>query len=565
MSRNMNPITVCCAAVLMLGLAACGSDNGADMADMPSSVAVDLTGVADDAARAAGMEEIAAGESATIGEITFTCAAGGPDCTVTVAADGSATATGGMVTADNSAAYATRKAEIARATEAAKTKQDAMATEALQAATGGTPGIDGAGGADAGLGGSAVTATGNAAGAYNLDIERDHEGTTVTVTVEGATDAGDEDFELAMDLRDGRSMHTRTMDADADGNMVTEVVIVATDIEAPRATAFGMVHPLEVRVDGETATDTMPNDALYVADANLGQVSADAFTAPAGTVDTTILRFQHEVEDNAATPEDESRDAAEIAGTFDGAMGTYKCNATGGPCTVTVDTMGVVSAVDANHWIFIPDAGVTIDVPDSDYLHYGFWLKRTTASDGAVTYNEVETFAGSPTTPESGTMTNVTGTASYEGGAVGVYAITTEFSSTTGKPVDASSGHFKARARLEATFGQTAERDIPPYLLHTLTGTIDDFKLQHGEPNEWSVTLQSDGDPNTAGNQPNDTGTHSGTAKGSGDNVGSFSATFHGSTGSDGTTQPGAVVGEFNADFSNGRVAGAFGATKPRE
>ena len=44
-----------------------------------------------------------------------------------------------------------------------------------------------------------------------------------------------------MDLGNGRTMHTRTMDADADGNVVTEVVIVSTDIEAPKATAFAMV------------------------------------------------------------------------------------------------------------------------------------------------------------------------------------------------------------------------------------------------------------------------------------------------------------------------------------
>ena len=44
---------------------------------------------------------------------------------------------------------------------------------------------------------------------------------------------------------------------------------------------------------------------------------------------------------------------------------------------------------------FTPDDGATVDVDDTDYLHYGFWLKKTTDADGAVTYNEVETFAGS--------------------------------------------------------------------------------------------------------------------------------------------------------------------------
>ena len=45
--------------------------------------------------------------------------------------------------------------------------------------------------------------------------------------------------------------------------------------------------------------------------------------------------------------------------------------------------------------------GHDLDVADADYLHYGFWLKKTTDADGAVTYNEVETFAGS-SLPQSG-------------------------------------------------------------------------------------------------------------------------------------------------------------------
>ena len=42
--------------------------------------------------------------------------------------------------------------------------------------------------------------------------------------------------------------------------------------------------------------------------------------------------------------------------------------------------------------------------------------------------------------------------------------------------------------------------------------------------------------------------------------AGTFSATFHGPTEDD--TQPTSVVGEFGANFSNGSVAGAFGARK---
>ena len=47
-------------------------------------------------------------------------------------------------------------------------------------------------------------------------------------------------FALAMDLGNGRTMHTREMEATDDGDVVTEVVIVATDIEAPTDIPFIM-------------------------------------------------------------------------------------------------------------------------------------------------------------------------------------------------------------------------------------------------------------------------------------------------------------------------------------
>ena len=72
-------------------------------------------------------------------------------------------------------------------------------------------------------------------------------------------------------------------------------------------------------------------------------------------------------------------------GTYEGAMGTYKCNAENDVCTVTVDAKGVVSAVStADDWIFIPADGATVDVDDTDYLRYGAWLQRTADKDGAT-------------------------------------------------------------------------------------------------------------------------------------------------------------------------------------
>ncbi len=112
----------------------------------PAPVNVSLADVTRDyMALAAGTLDIAAGGSTDHGDVTFTCAVGGDDCMVTVAADGTVTATGGTVTAMNSPAYQARldgaaAAEVAAATRAAMTKQTAIAVEAAQTATGGVGG-----------------------------------------------------------------------------------------------------------------------------------------------------------------------------------------------------------------------------------------------------------------------------------------------------------------------------------------------------------------------------------------------------------------------------------------
>ena len=129
----------------------------------------------------------------------------------------------------------------------------------------------------------------------------------------------------------------------------------------------------------------------------------------------------------------------------------------------------------------------------------------------------------------------------------------------------ATSGHFTADFSLMATFGQVpisatdTTGTIAPNLLNTVSGTINNFMLSGGEENMWSVAV--------AGTIIPAAGTVSGTAKG-GDGDGSFSATFHGSVAADAEGNvplPGSVVGEFNAGFLDGSVAGAFGAMKMME
>ena len=495
----------------------------------------------------AGTVNIPAGGSTDHGDVTFTCAAGGDECEVMVAAGGTVTATGGTVTAMNSTAYQARldeaAARIAADTRAAMTKGLAIGAEAEQTAPGGS-GDDGPGGADA--------ATDHA-----VTITRDGTGTTVTITVDGAA-ADDPTFRQAMDLGGGRTMHVRRMPADADGSVVEEVMVVSTDIEAPAATPFAMVPDQELNADADgdpaTGADAVAFDPGGALDSNdaavLAKIMSSAFASGTGAE----LRFDGD------DPADATDAADTVAGSYNGAMGTYMCAGGAAGCTVTLDAMGMLTAM-SDGWIFTPDPGATSDVPDADYLHYGFWLKRTTDAMGAIVYDEVETFAAS-SVAASGDVSSVTGSATYSGSTAGVYV--RNVYNPDGTIDRATSGHFAADASLTATFGQVlddaGEGTIAPNLLYTLRGTIDSFRLSGGEANTWSVALHGD--------ITESSGMAAGTARGGvSDRDGSFDATFHGpvTDADNDPVQPHMVVGEFNADFSDGSVAGAFGARKTME
>ena len=58
---------------------------------------------------------------------------------------------------------------------------------------------------------------------------------------------------------------------------------------------------------------------------------------------------------------------------------------------------------------------------DKEYASFGVWLKRTTDEDGVLTYNMVDTFAMGHGRPLPSDVTDVDGTASYKGSALGVY------------------------------------------------------------------------------------------------------------------------------------------------
>ena len=485
MSRYMNPITVCCAAVLALGLAACNGDD-----------------------KAASMTEP-------------------------------------VVPMEPMEPQPTPE-EIAAATRAAATKRTAIAAEAGQAD-------------DAGLGGSSAPAP-SAAGSYSLSIERDDTETMIEIGVREAPESAPE-FVPVMDLGDGRTMLVRAFEADSAGSVVEEVVVLGTDIDEPAATPFATVPGQTLNVSTNTANDTpsVTHEAFRIQAGSasvLELIDAEGFTGGPGAAESQQLSFNF---DNTSTADQDEAD--EVRGTYNGAQGTYRCNGSA-QCTVTSDSEGEISSMSAG-WVFTPDPGATSPTQDEEFLHYGFWLMRTTDREGAVNYDEVQTFAGS-SVARSGSLATVTGRATYAGGATGVY-VRTRFKPTDATIDTATSGHFSADANLTAHFGQFDKEGctraqcgaIAPYLLNSVTGTIDNFQLSGGEQNAWSVALEGETTPTT--------GLVSGTTDpGETGSAGEFSAAFHGPTADSDNNpiHPHTLVGEFNANFGNGVVAGAFGARK---
>ena len=484
-------------------------------------------------------------------------------------------ADGDCTTAEELAAAA-----AAGKTKAAGTKEEAIGDEADRT----TP---------AGIGGRVADGTAIAENdAYTVAISRDNDGITVKVTDPNMNADDDVKFSEAVNFANG-SMQVRTMKADDDGNVAEEVVVVRTDIAIPTPTKFGADGTgveLTLRKDGEAATDNDPNDSMMIAavaagteDVNLPKIMADAFSA--GTGASVTHNYLPARDDDSGTMDvDESRDAAEIMGAFSGAMGTYTCNSgnDGDDCTVTVNAKGEVTGISAG-WIFTPVDGDDgrIDVAATNYLTYGFWLKRTKDKDGVTTYDAVETFATAEGHPETAgnDLQNITGTATYEGGAAGVYV--KNVTDSQAATVTATAGQFEANVTLDASFGGGG---VAANNQFTIGGKVTAFTLHEtGGPSvkndDWGVSLNlanfgtRDGEPGKSPHTGNVNNVFNGTATGDSTAApGTWNGAFWGSSAlvdhdDDDTTdmirrEPVAVTGEFNANFTDGTAAGGFGANK---
>ena len=177
---------------------------------------------------------------------------------------------------------------------------------------------------------------------------------------------------------------------------------------------------------------------------------------------------------------DEDAHTLRIPGTFDGAQGTYSCSQTDGGadfvCTSGRSNNGgyVLSGTSVT-WKFEPADEAITSTPNPNYVTFGWWLRRTSASYGWSTFVDTTGTVSEPTAQ----LVGLNGTATYHGAVAGLYALSDPLSGLS------DAGEFSADATLTADWAGVTGSAPSGFL----TGVFDNFTGHDGESRDWTVNL----------------------------------------------------------------------------
>ncbi len=254
----------------------------------------------------------------------------------------------------------------------------------------------------------------------------------------------------------------------------------------------------------------------------------------------------------------------EVRGTFAGVRGKFFCTpAVGKYCAVQPRPdglrLGEVSGTSFatthtdNAWRFKPDNMDDRVVGDADaaFVTYGYWIRK--GADGTWDVSAFHNNNRGEAQSLSGLTgdTSLNGTATYDGGAAGVYALSTE------------AGTFTADAKLVANF-----------TTDSVTGTIDGFMTKgftggDGMSRNWSVELQKLQIGSAGGFSTNASNNAHGRTRWTMDGdatpaAGKWEGSFYGWDGAGQGNRPKAATGSFYAEHgTSGKMVGAFGVQDP--
>jgi len=245
--------------------------------------------------------------------------------------------------------------------------------------------------------------------------------------------------------------------ADDTGAETSDQVVLYTDIDA------SLTRPFSGEMGKYGVADGI-NDAGELV---IGSAT-DATLIASSEFPTTAGNVVHEAGANGRV---------ELAGTFDGARGTYVCTpAMDNGCTSSIRRGGGIALAGGGGWMFVPEEGATVTEPDRAYHYFGWWLRVAANGRDAIGIfhggvGDAPDFTALPTL-----QTRQGEPVLYHGPAVGQFVLNPQIGA-------AQAGEFTARAELRVDFGDAAA-------LGTVTGTVDDFTVE-GEAVHWSVELQS--------------------------------------------------------------------------
>ena len=323
------------------------------------------------------------------------------------------------------------------------------------------------------------------------------------------------------------------------GAVGTEAVYLYTNIQAPSSKAFWKVHGVSVT-------------AITAADATVsgfGTTAKELYPAQDGTLD-------------GATTNSGADKGRSIGGTYDGYSGTFKCNA---ECDIAAGQGGTLSFYGT--WTFT--ASLTAKRPnnlaeqDTEFLYFGIWAYEPTDVTAEPDFKWAHGGDSNDSSEDAdiGNFDDLTGEATFTGGAIGKYAL----AKATGRGArSARTGTFTATAIFTADFNTDK-----------ISGRITDFKEGGSDlGSDWTVFLgESDSAPADL-----DAAGATGQAHGAIDGdtaTGAWAATLHGSdnpgtTNIDRAKYPASrypvadiagVSGWFRANADDdAAIAGAFGA-----
>ena len=309
-----------------------------------------------------------------------------------------------------------------------------------------------------------------------------------------------------------------------------EHLIVHTDVGEPEAMLFVPENLNRLREVSGLTGETVPASGVAIETGYWRLVRSTSLAAAPANGSVT-----HNAEGTGADA------GLGFAGTFAGGSGEYRC--TGSACSVTLDDKRMPTAM-GGAWIFAPDSGATVMIPDYEHLYFGWWLNETEGVQGFQSFADAVGFPRG-----SGTVTAaMEGEATYRGAAAGVWATV---DSSGGRITDARGGEFTAEAVLRASFYGALDAGV-------VDGEIGSFRDGSGRAMAgWRVTLNSArlsaGTASFAGSTEGSVG--SGTS-----GTGSWEGRFHGTDGAETNPRPSHAAGRFDLHFPGVDLAGAFGA-----